>query len=168
MNFLQFKLSYTSFIFILKLFMFIIFIVWARNSFYYFESNNFLALFNDLSKIEKNLSQIWIILKPWILDTGWIILKLMILKYTISIFRKFPVFPKWIAYWDSIGDFNPIAGRFITDHLRNNNRINFMTIINLHNFSIYENTRLKNHSENEHLNSFFKKYDPNFEKDLKK
>ncbi len=166
MNFLQFKIAYGSFIFILKLCMFLIFILWAKNSYNYFEANQFFSFLNDFSKIEKNLSQIWEILKPWIIDTAWIILKITIIKYTISLIKKIPIMPKWLSYWDSIGDINPIAGRFIAEYLRNNNRINFMTIIDLHNFSIYEKTRLQNHSKNEHLNSFFKKYDPNFEKDI--
>lgn len=166
MNFSQFKFCYMTFLLILKICVWITLIFWVKNSISYFETTDFFSYIREINKIESNLHSIWAILKEWLIDTGWVMARIVVFQIIGYCTKRFPVWGKWLAYWDNLGDISPVFGRLITDHLRRNNTINLKDIIYYHGYSKAELALLKQHSKNEYLNNFFKKHDPHFEKDL--
>lgn len=166
MIFKQFRFAYLSFLFVLKLCIFLALIIWAKNTFYYFLDNNFIELISNFNQIEKKLPQIWNITKEWLIVTGWLIFKIFVIKCIASFARNFPIYPKWLAYWDNQGEISSILGREIARHLRYKNSITFQNMIDLYNHSNHQVALLKMHSKKTHLQDFLKKYDPNFDKDL--
>lgn len=165
MNLFQFQLCYHSFLIFMRVIILITIGFWAKNSFDYFQINNITEYFQDLSILEKSLDQIWAICKPWLIDTGWFMAKIMVLEMIVWGTKRIPIFPKWYAHWDSIGDIKPILGRLITEYLRNNYSLNMMDFIYYIKQSKRESAILNHHLKNEHLYHFFKKHDPYFAKD---
>ncbi len=166
MNFQQFRIAYHSFLWALKICIVLAVILWAKNTFHYFQDSKIIDLVSNINQIEKNLTQIWDIFKEWLIDTAWFALKIAIMKFIAHLTRNFPVFSKWLAYWDNLGEFSPVFGREITKHLRHNRTINFMTLISLHSYSQEQLGLLKMHDRNPHTQQIFKKYDPHYERDL--
>lgn len=166
MNFSQFKFSYYTVLFLLKIFVFLILGIWIYNSFNYFEQVQFFSYINDLSKVEKNLSTIWDLMKTWLISSGWVMLKVVLVQCAAYTFKRFLVMSKWLTYWDNLGDINPIFGRNISEHFRWNNTLNFMQIIHIHKLSSVQYSFLKMHKENNHIVNIAKKYDPFYARDM--
>jgi hypothetical protein len=166
MNFSQFKFSYYSVLFLLKTFVFLILGIWIYNSFNYFEQVHFFSYISDLSKVEKNLNTIWELMKTWLISSGWVILKVVLIQCTSYTFKRFWVMSKWLTYWDNLGEINPIFGRNISEHFRWNNTLNFMQIIQIHNLSSVQYSFLKMHKKNQHIVNIAQKYDPFYARDI--
>lgn len=166
MNFQQFRLAYFSFLFILKLCIFLAIFLWIKNTFQYFEDAKFFDLVSNVSKIEKNLDQIWNIAQVWLITTGWFIFKIIVLNIIGWTAKSLPVKSQWLIYWDNLGEISPVLGREITKHLRQHNTINFMNLLLLYGYSQGQIAFLKMHSKNPNTQQLFKKYDPYYEKDI--
>lgn len=166
MNISQFKLSYYTFLVLLKLFVFLSLGIWAYNSFNYFEQTHFFSYISDLTKVEKNLTPIWEIIKTWLISSVWVMLKVIFIQCTAYAFRRCWIMTKWLTYWDSIGDINPIFGRNISEHFRWNNTMNFMQIIYIYNLSSVQYKFLNMHSKNNHIVNISQKYDPFYLRDM--
>lgn len=166
LSFFQFQFVYNAFLVLLKIFVWLILILWIKNSFDYFEVNSFISLFYDINKIEKNLPHAWEIIKEWFINTGWVLLKIISLQFIIYIFKRLPIFTKWLNFWDNNNEFSPIFGRLITEHLRCHSQINFSNFISLYKKSKLELKFIQKHNNNEQLSNFFKKYDANYSNNL--
>ncbi|NCP98397.1 hypothetical protein GW796_00790 [archaeon] len=166
MTFSQFTMTYKLILIMLKLFVLLILGIWIKNSFNYFEGANIFSYINDISKIEKNLGQIWLIVNHWLIDTAWLMLNVIIVQVLSWGFKRIPVASKFLEYWDNLGGISYILGRYITNHLRRNNLINFMDIVYLSEISNAELSLITKHSKNEVLFKLFSKYDKNFKQDL--
>ena len=166
MNFQQFRLAYNSFLWALRFSIILALILWAKNSFHYFQETKLIDLILNIDSLEKNFSKVWDIIKFWLIETGWLLVKLSVMKFIMTIVRHFPVQSKWLVHWDNLGEICPVLGRQITSHLRHNQSINFMTLIELYRYSKQQMILLKFHNQDEYVQQIFKKYDEHYESDI--
>lgn len=166
MNFQQFRLAYNSFLWALRFSIILALVLWVKNSFQYFEETKLIELIMNIDSLEKNFSKIWEIVKYWLIDTGWLLVRIVVIKFVISIVRHFPIQSKWLVYWDNLGEICPVLGRQIASHLRHNQSINIMTLLDLYHYSKRQMILLKFHNQDEHVQQIFKKYDAHYESDI--
>lgn len=166
MNFQQFRLAYNSFLWTIRFFIILGLILWGKNSFQYFQETKLIDFIMNIDSLEKDLSKIWDIVKFWLIETGWLVLKIVVMKFIMSIVRKFPIQSKWLVHWDNLGEIHPVLGREIASHLRHNQSINFMTLVELYQYSKHQIILLKFHNQDEYVQQIFKKYDTHYESDI--
>jgi hypothetical protein len=166
MNFQQFRLAYNSFLWALRFSIILALILWAKNSLHYFQETKLIDLILNIDSLEKNFPKVWDIVKFWLIETGWLLVKLAIMKFIMTIVRKFPIQSKWLVHWDNLGEICPVLGREIASHLRHNQSINFMTLIELYSYSKHQMILLKFHNQDEYVQQIFKKYDAHYESDI--
>jgi len=168
MNFKEFRIAYHSFLLVLRVAIFLAIFLWAKNSYHYFQENKLIDFIVNIDSLEKNFSKIWQIIKFWLIDTGWFIIKIVVIKVIISVCKGFSIQSKWLVYWDNLGEICPILGREIANHFRHNKSISFVTLMDLYKYSSCQMALLKIHEQDENVQQIFRKYDSNYEKDLDK
>lgn len=166
MNFQQFRIAYNSFLWLLGIIMALAIILWAKNSIQYFQETRLVDLVINMNSLERDFPKIWEMIKIWLIDTGWFALKIVIIKIIIFAVKSFPVKSLWLIHWDNLGEISPILGREIASHLRHNNSINFVTLLNLYKYSKNQMSLLIKHSRDQCVRQIFKKYDDHYEVDI--
>ncbi len=166
MNFKQFKITHFLYINLLRLFLISLVILWVRDSYNYFNSSNIYNYIRDLHSISKNYDIWQPIVIIWAKNAVWFILKFIIISLLIYFGKIFPIFPKWLNYWDNNGEISPIFGKKIASHFRFNKSLSFEEIIFLDKVAYSEENLLKFHANNSEKEKFMLKYDANFKIDL--
>lgn len=95
-----------------------------------------------------------------------LVIILIILYASHFIYSKFPVSQKKILQWDQNKEIDPILGRIISQHFRQNKFVNTKQLTYFYCIAQFEKSMLVHHINKTHLDSFMKKYDPNFNLDL--
>lgn len=162
----QFHIIYFIIVFILKLSMIFIFLLWAIDSYYLFRASGALEMiknFSDFNKFSIKLENSAI---KWLWSSFYLFIKIVLLMIASYCFRHFPTPMKWIKRWDETAEIPTILGKKIVNHLRFYNNISFEDFIYLKAHAQAEKMMLNHQSENEIKKQLFLKYDREFKEDL--
>jgi len=100
MNFSQFKFTYNALIFILNFTIWLIVVFWIIDGYRYFKDSGLISIFVNFSnfdyidEVEISIKEIQNTVKNWLINTGWFILKIIIIiKVIIWLIKNYVIIP---------------------------------------------------------------------------
>lgn len=163
----QFKLIYHSMLFLLKLLLWGGVIFWLIHTYKYFTSAAMIETIKSSGMSSKQLEQFLMSMIPWAKSISVLVVWVVIFNILIGIFKRATVSMNWLTRWDQEHHISNILGKRIAYHLRYNTKVDFESFIYMQKYSESEASLLKYHSETPLTSDFLKKYDKDFEEDLR-
>lgn len=163
----QFKTIYYTLLTLLKTLLWGGVIFWLAWTYKYFSSQAMIDIMKSSGGTGKQLELFLTSLIPWAKTIVILVVWVVVSNILIGIFKKITVRWEWIKKWDDDGHITPILGKRMAYHLRYNPTIGFESFIFMKQYSEEETNLLKYHSDNAFSSAFLRKYDKEFESDIK-